>query len=129
MNNNLSLKFKNNTKGLVSEKLVANTLKSCLEKYHQRNSTEISVLIVGNKTIRALNKQYRHKDYVTDVLSFPQLSRQELNTDYYLLGDIVICWLKLASQAKIAGHSKEKELQLLLEHSFKHLIGIHHKND
>lgn len=132
MTNNLILKFKNNTRQAVSEQFVFRVLSVCLKKYKLNQATEISVLIVGNNTIRNLNKQYRKKDYVTDVLSFPQVSNnnllEELN-GYNLLGDIVICWPKLVLQAQSARHNVKKELQLLLEHSFKHLIGIHHKGD
>ncbi|MCL5794782.1 MAG: rRNA maturation RNase YbeY [Patescibacteria group bacterium] len=127
MKNNLILKLQNSTKFSVPKTFAESILQNCLKKYKYTKLTEIGVLIVGQTKIRALNKKYRGKDCVTDVLSFPQISSQKLNFNYNLLGDIVICWPKLAHQAKIAGHSEKKELQLLLEHSFKHLIGIHHK--
>jgi probable rRNA maturation factor len=87
---------------------------------------EITILLVGDKEIRSLNKKFRHKDKVTDVLSFSQregaqliLPRQEGN----YLGDIVICYAQAKRQAKIYGQSLTKEFTLLLIHGFLHLLG------
>ena len=62
---------------------------------------EISVTIVDEKEIKSLNTQYRNKDAVTDVLSFPMLEIDEdgemiydeydFNEGNIILGDIVIC--------------------------------------
>ncbi len=127
MKNNLVLQFKNNTHQSINKNFIRQVLSKCLRKYKITRPTEISVVIVGKKTVRDLNKKYRGKDYVTDVLSFPQIQDKNLKNKYHLLGDIVICWPKLTSQAEKTGHENKDELQLLLEHSFKHLIGIHHK--
>ena len=124
MKRKLILLYQNTTKSKISRKWLEEFLNQLLLKYKISGMVEIGVSIVGERKIRNLNKKFRKIDKVTDVLSFPQ--KITPNLPYNLLGDIVICWSQLLKQSIRAGHSPKKELQLLLEHSLKHLIGIHH---
>jgi probable rRNA maturation factor len=72
--------------------------------------------------MRALNRQFRGKDMVTDVLSFPSGERG-------FLGDIVIAAGVAARQAKDAGHSVPTELKVLSLHGLLHLLGYDHETD
>ena len=64
--------------------------------------------------MRALNREYRAKDEVTDVLAFPIDERDELPTGMpRLLGDVVICLDRCAEQAGEQGHSPGAELVVL----------------
>src|SRR5262245_57785488 len=67
---------------------------------------DLSVAIVSDRRMRALNRQFRGKDAVTDVLSFP-------SDDRGFLGDIVIAAGVAARQARDAGHSVQTELRVL----------------
>ena len=87
----------------------------------------MSILFVGDRAMRTLNRTYRGKDRTTDVLSFslregafPQLHRQ-------VLGDIVISLPTAARQAKAAGDTVQREVDRLLVHGLLHLMGYDHE--
>jgi len=93
---------------------------------------EISISFVDNEKIKEMNKFYRDKDSVTDVLSFPQYdSIEEINDEegYLSLGDIVISLDKVEKQAKEYEHSFERELLYLTTHGMLHLLGFDHINE
>ena len=83
---------------------------------------DLSIAIVSDRRMRALNRQFRGKDAVTDVLSFPSDQRG-------FLGDIVIASGTLAKQAKAAGHSVQTEVRVLALHGLLHLLGYDHESD
>ncbi|MDO4156877.1 MAG: rRNA maturation RNase YbeY [Oscillospiraceae bacterium] len=96
------------------------------------HDAEVSVSFVSNAEIRNLNKIYRQKDRVTDVLSFPlgvngkyDISKE---TGYALLGDVVISLETAMRQAEMYGHSLEREIGFLTVHSMLHLLGYDHEN-
>ena len=93
---------------------------------------EVSVSFVSNIEIKNLNKIYRNKDSVTDVLSFPLTGSDgsvEINqeTGAVLLGDIVISLETAVKQASNYGHSLEREIGFLTVHSMLHLLGYDHE--
>ena len=93
---------------------------------------EVSVSFVSNIEIKNLNKIYRNKDIVTDVLSFPLTGSDgsvEINqeTGAVLLGDIVISLETAVKQASNYGHSLEREIGFLTVHSMLHLLGYDHE--
>ncbi|SFX25663.1 rRNA maturation RNase YbeY [Ruminococcus sp. XPD3002] len=93
---------------------------------------EVSVSFVSNNEIKNLNKIYRNKDSVTDVLSFPLTSEDgtvELNpeTGAVQLGDVVISLETAVKQAQNFGHSLEREIGFLTVHSMLHLLGYDHE--
>jgi len=75
---------------------------------------EISIVLVGDAKIKALNKKYRKSNKVTDVLAF----------DY---GEIFICLPQAKRQAKKLGNILKKELSILLIHGLLHLAGYDHR--
>ena len=92
----------------------------------------ISVTFVGPEEIQELNRDYRGKDAVTDVLSFPQFddvedAAEDLEDQELCLGDVVICTERALEQAADFGHSPERELVYLLVHSVFHLLGYDHE--
>jgi probable rRNA maturation factor len=90
--------------------------------------TEISLTICDNKTIHALNKEWRSVDAPTDVLSFPLLTEIEAGDGgELLLGDIVISLERAQEQAMDYGHSLERELLYLFTHGLLHLLGYDHQ--
>jgi probable rRNA maturation factor len=91
----------------------------------------VTIALVSDARIRALNRQYRGKDSVTDVLSFdfgaarhPAPAHQR---DH--LGDIVIARGGAARQASAAGHPVAAELRILALHGLLHLLGYDHERD
>jgi probable rRNA maturation factor len=86
----------------------------------------VTIAIVSDARVRALNRTYRQKDYATDVLSFPA---EQGVTRPPFLGDIVIARGVAAHQARRAGHSLGTELRVLALHGLLHLIGYDHEQD
>ncbi len=93
---------------------------------------EVSISIVDNSEIKNINKQFRHIDKETDVLSFPQLTFEEgevadvNENDEIILGDIIISIEKAISQAEEYGHGLRREIAFLTAHSMLHLMGYDH---
>ena len=96
------------------------------------DSAEVSVSFVNNEQIRQLNNEFRLKDAATDVLSFPLgqdgVYDRNLETGALQLGDIVISIEKAVEQARIYGHSLQREIGFLTVHSMLHLLGYDHES-
>jgi probable rRNA maturation factor len=89
----------------------------------------LCLVITGDEEIRRLNRDFRHIDEVTDVLSFGAESLDELGfvvEGPRYLGDIIISFQRSAEQAEIAGHPVDEELWLLAVHGLLHLLGYDH---
>jgi probable rRNA maturation factor len=82
----------------------------------------VTVAIVPDARVQALNRQYRRKDKATDVLSFPAEEPGEL-------GDVVIALGVARRQAAAAGHPLGTELRILALHGLLHLLGYDHEQD
>jgi len=89
----------------------------------------VSVALVSDQRVRALNRTYRRKDYATDVLSFPNPSNPQSLIPSPFLGDIVIARGVARRQAREARHSERTELRVLALHGLLHLLGYDHERD
>lgn len=78
--------------------------------------------------MRALNRQFRGKDAVTDVLSFPASGKSAPSAAGFL-GDIVIADGVAKRQAREAGHKIQTEIRVLALHGLLHLLGYDHDAD
>ena len=83
---------------------------------------DVCIALVSDARMRALNRQFRGKNKVTDVLSFPAEMRG-------FRGDIVIASGVAKKQAKAAGHSLNTEIRVLALHGLLHLLGYDHDSD
>lgn len=88
----------------------------------------LSVALVSNKEIQKLNKQWRGKDYATDVLSFELTLEPELLGIPFEFGELVISAQKAEEQAAEYGHSFERELAFLFVHGLLHVLGFDHES-
>jgi probable rRNA maturation factor len=94
----------------------------------------ISLHLVDDATIRALNARYRGRDVHTDVLSFPL---QESGGARFVvppdqpshLGDVVMSYPRAHAQAREFGHSVEREIGYLVAHGVLHVLGYDHEDD
>lgn len=101
----------------------------------------VSLYITASEEVKSLNREYRGIDDTTDVLSFPALSIDSGDFDAVdeedvslfdpdsgelIIGDIVINYDRVISQAKLYGHSEKRELAFLIAHSVYHLFGYDH---
>ena len=95
----------------------------------------ISVTLVDNEYIHEINRNYRHIDRPTDVISFAFLddnpSRDKLfqSKEMVVLGEIYISIDKAKEQALAYGHSLDRELSFLFVHGLLHLLGYDHMNE
>ena len=99
-------------------------------------TVEISVRLTDDDEVRTLNAQYRHKDKPTNVLSFPMIQPDLLETvtqnsddGEVLLGDIVLAYGVCAAEAAAKGVSVEHHATHLVVHGTLHLLGYDHLGD
>ena len=126
----------------VAEQSARNAAKASLCHQGAPGGAALTIVIVDNDEIQALNRQYRGIDAPTDVLSFGAQDdgtpdereadsafviapEQQDETDAYL-GDVIIAFPRVVVQAAQQGHSTERELSLLIVHGVLHLLGYDH---
>jgi probable rRNA maturation factor len=85
---------------------------------------ELSVLLVGDRAIRSLNRRWRALDRATDVLSFPLGMSPGSGP---LLGDVVISMDTAARRARAERRDAGLELDRYLAHGLLHLLGYDHE--
>ncbi|MCD7728414.1 MAG: rRNA maturation RNase YbeY [Clostridia bacterium] len=103
-------------------------------------SLSAEIIFTDEEGIRKLNAEFRNKDSVTDVLSFPSLDGirgvkikkadfpYDIGDDKRLfIGSVVICTKRAEEQAQEYGHSYDRELNYLAVHGLCHLLGYDHE--
>lgn len=102
-----------------------------LEKIAEALSTnDVELVITDDSTMRELNAEYRDKDSITDVLSFPLESPFTEQSVFDIpLGSIIIAESFVKAKAQEHGHSIQDELSLLFIHGMLHLLGFDHETD
>jgi len=90
---------------------------------------DVTVAIVTDARVRALNRTYRAKDKATDVLSFPGPKSVVRSPASVFLGDVVIARGVARRQARDAGHPESTEWRVLALHGLLHLLGYDHETD
>jgi probable rRNA maturation factor len=93
-----------------------------LQNQVARGST-FDCLIADDAELRRLNREFRHKDYATDVLSFPAVEAGSY------IGDLAISMDRAREQAREFRHSTYVELRILMLHGVLHLLGYDHETD
>ena len=80
-------------------------------------------LLTRDAELRRLNREFLHKDYPTDVLSFPSGARDGF------LGEMAISVDRAVELAAGHGHSTGEEIRILMLHGVLHLLGLDHARD
>lgn len=97
-----------------------------------RTNYEVDVSLVDDETIHQINRDYRHIDRVTDVISFAFNDDEEPTHQIVgdgvpkMLGEIFICIPQALRQAKEIGNSDQREISFLFVHGLLHLLGYDH---
>ena len=136
----MTLLIKNFTKQKLSQKYLNKIAGEALGVAGFKKPVEISLVVTGEKRIRALNKKYRGTDKVTDVLSFGNNAATKTAKNKTVkfinppesvlhLGEIFICYSRAIKQAKQKKHSVKREMTILLIHGILHLLGYEHRED
>lgn len=118
---------------VILRKRVAGLNPSLVERFVRRARQElrmrgtVNVLLTGSAEMRTLNRQFRHKDKATDVLSFPALEAGR--TPVRAAGELAISLDIARENATHLGHSLAEEVKILVLHGILHLAGFDHERD
>ena len=93
----------------------------------RRRKAEINIVMVGEKEGRRYNREFRDKDYATNVLSFPYEPLPGETTR--LLGDLVICAPVVMREAAEQGKRTRDHYAHLAIHGVLHLLGYDHETE
>lgn len=106
-------------------------MKKDIDKKLFKRDGQLDLVLVGDKKIHVMNKEYRKKDRPTDVISFAYLevTHYELEPGDIIVGDIFISVDTAKRQAKEHGHDLKKEMAILFVHGLLHCMGYDHKTD
>ncbi|QED48679.1 rRNA maturation RNase YbeY [Cytobacillus dafuensis] len=131
----LNIDFLDETNELSAEQIsyISELLNFAAKYEYIEEDSEVSLTFVSNEKIREINKEYRNKDSVTDVISFAMEEMGEGEIELIgvdmprVLGDIIISVARARGQAEEYGHSNMRELGFLAVHGFLHLLGYDHE--
>jgi probable rRNA maturation factor len=109
----------------TSRKMRRNELRRFLDEVVRRvlRGRSFACLVTGDAEVRRLNRRFRGKNSVTDVLSFASSEKNGF------AGDLAISVDRARRQAAEHGHSLEDELRMLILHGALHLTGLDHEDD
>jgi pyridoxine 5-phosphate synthase len=92
-----------------------------------KGESELSILLVSDERIAALNKMWRGKSRPTNVLAFSLTEGQDVAMAGNLLGDIVISVETAVREARSEGKTTHQYLTVLIIHGLLHLLGYDHE--
>lgn len=113
----LSVQYACNDDALPSRPQVRRWVKKALEG----DSAEVTVRFVDAEEGQMLNREYRHKDYATNVLSFPYAPNPDM------AGDLVLCLPVMLKEAEEQRKPAEAHFAHLIVHGMLHLQGYDHE--
>ena len=102
-------------------------VEAALRGAKRRKATELSIRIVDTDEGRMLNREYRGKDYATNVLSFPVELPPGVTLP--LIGDLAICAPVVAREATEQGKAARDHWAHMTIHGVLHLLGYDHIED
>ena len=119
----------NETDENINELKEVESLLNYALKYLEIQNSIFNIIIVDEEKIQLINREYRNKDSVTDVISFALEDDDTfIKTDMRILGDIYICLKRAKDQSIEYGHSFLREISFLTIHGLLHLLGYDHMN-
>jgi len=136
------VKIQNENKYEINKNLIVKASRKLMKILGQNDKKLFAIInFVDEKTIHEMNKEYRHKDKPTDVISFRMLEgqlNQKVNKKNYpldfdpaekkvFIGEIFICYQIAQQQSVEYKHSLEREITFLATHGLLHLMGFDHE--
>ena len=106
-------------------------IETTLDNLSIEDDIEMSCLLVDDQRIHEINREYRHIDRSTDVISFALEDSEQFYVEGMArnIGDIFISVDHAIAQAEEYGHSLRREMCLLFTHGLLHLLGYDHMNE
>ena len=124
---NLSRSSNLSPRGIPHRSSFQTWIEAALQIAQRRRHSEISLRIVDAHEGESLNRQYRKRNYPTNVLSFP--AELPAGVKLPLLGDLVICAPVVAREAREQGKPLREHYAHLTIHGTLHLLGYDHEID
>lgn len=130
MVNSLSLRLevKADSRYRFNRKKIREGVLRVLAEQGIKQPVEVSLMVVGERKIRDLEKRYFGEDKLTDVLSFPLQEGVNVpgQENILTLGDVVVCYPQAKKQSLKLNRLLDDEIEFLTCHGVLHLLGIHH---
>ncbi len=137
------IEINNLTTNQIDEAFLKKVCQKVLREEKLTDKTGLSIALIGQGKMRKLNKIYRGKNRITDVLAFPNskvflenfkvsIKPRSLTPcleDLEELGEVVICLREVKKNAKKFNSSFEKELSKCLIHGILHLLKYNHEKN
>jgi len=126
------IEINNLTTVSIDKKFLRKIAKEVFRGEKVKKEVGLSIAFVGSSRIKEINKRYRRKNKVTDVLAFGEKyevgsmkkgKRVKFPDPFIELGEIVICPQQVKQNAKRYRTNFQKELTLVLIHGILHLLG------
>jgi probable rRNA maturation factor len=120
--------------GLCERAAIAGISAVCeINKLLKLEGAEVAIMLSNNSHVQDLNRDYRDIDKPTNVLSFASFDADELvkmpeGADI-ILGDIVVAYETVVSEAEEEGKVLEDHLVHMIVHGVLHLLGFDHQSD
>lgn len=113
----------------VNRKRIKETVMRVLSEKQILSPVEVSIAIVGDRKMTALNKKYRGLDKTTNVLSFSQTEGEGMvaPSEKLMLGDIVISYPVMIEEAARENMLVDNKICFWVKHGLENLLGEHHE--
>ncbi len=111
-----------------AEALVWRAAQAVLDAHEDIVGQGIVILLTDDDSVQALNRDFRQKDYATNVLSFPS-PRDPIANPEGQIGDVALAYGVCAREAAEQGKPLAHHLQHLVAHGVLHLLGYDHESD
>ncbi len=113
----------------ANRKRITSTVKDVLTRQGVKGPVEVSIAIVGDRKMRALSQKYKGEDKTRNILSFSTAEGDHvvMPTDRLRLGDIVISFPFVITEAAKMDMLVDDRIDELVEHGLMHLLGLHHE--
>lgn len=113
----------------VNRKRIKSAVQYVLEDQNIQSQVEVSIAIIGDRKMKALNKKYRDKDGTANILEFPLTEGEQtmLPQDITRLGDIAISYPMVIKEASEQDMLVDDRVDELVQHGMLHLLGVHHQ--
>jgi probable rRNA maturation factor len=113
----------------VNRKRIKKAINDTLMENSVTSPVEISLAVVGDRKMKALNLKYRNLDKTTNVLSFPLAEGEQtlMKGNMNRLGDIVLSYPQVIRESVRDEMLVDDKVDQLVKHSMLHLLGMHHQ--
>ena len=120
----LNFEINNQAKAPLSKKyfeeVILETIK--FSKIRFSGKLNLSLAIVSEKEIKKINRIYRKKNKITDVLSFSDYEKEKRD----IFSELIVCYNYVKKSSKINGISLKKEMAYIIAHGTLHCLGFKH---